>query len=121
VRNGLALLPYFPLASGLLTGKYRRDAPAPAGTRLALMPQERVARWRSDRNFDRVEHLEALAADQDRTLLELAFGWLAAQPNLASVIAGATRPDQVHANVAAVARPLSPDEMAAVDALVRGG
>ena len=118
VRNDVALLPYFPLASGLLTGKYRRDAPAPAGTRLAGMPEARASQVLSDRNFELVEQLDAYAVDRGHTLLELAFAWLAAQPNLASIIAGATSPDQIHANAAAADWALSPDELAAVDQLL---
>jgi aryl-alcohol dehydrogenase-like predicted oxidoreductase len=118
VRQGLALLPYFPLASGLLTGKYHR-AEAPAeGTRLAQLPEERSSRLLSDRNFDLVERLEAWATDHGHTLLELAFAWLLAQPNLASVIAGATSPEQIQANTAAVEWTLTPDELAEVDQLL---
>jgi aryl-alcohol dehydrogenase-like predicted oxidoreductase len=118
IRNDLALLPYFPLASGLLTGKYRRDAPPAAGTRLAGMPQDRASQVLSERNFDLVEQLDAYAVDRGHTILELAFAWLAAQPNLASVIAGATSPDQVRANTTAVDWTLSTDETAAVDQLL---
>lgn len=117
-RNGLALLPYFPLASGLLTGKYRRDAPTPAGTRLASLPEDRASQVLSERNFDLVEQLDAYAVSRGHTLLELAFAWLAAQPNLASIIAGATSPEQVRANRAAVDWVLSTDEVAAVDQLL---
>jgi aryl-alcohol dehydrogenase-like predicted oxidoreductase len=118
VRNGLAILPYFPLASGLLTGKYHRDAPAPEGTRLAGMPEERASQVLSERNFDLVEQLEAYALGRGHTILELAFAWLAAQPSLASIIAGATSPEQVRSNSAAVDWVLSTDEVAAVDQLL---
>jgi aryl-alcohol dehydrogenase-like predicted oxidoreductase len=112
---GLGVVPYFPLASGLLTGKYRRNAPFPEGTRLAR--QERFAAAATDENFDRVEAYEAFAEAQGHTLTELAIAWLLAQPTVASVIAGATRPEQVAANVAAAGWTLSPEEAAEVVAL----
>ena len=90
------MLPYFPLANGLLTGKYRRGEPAPAGTRLAGR-----AGTLDHADFDRIEALEAFAAAAGRSLLDLAIGGLAAQPAVSSVIAGATTADQVRANVAA--------------------
>jgi aryl-alcohol dehydrogenase-like predicted oxidoreductase len=117
-RNGLVLLPYFPLASGMLTGKYQRDAAPPAGTRLAGFPEDRASRLLSDRNFDLVEQLDAYAVDRGHTLVELAFAWLAAQPNLASVIAGATTPEQVRANSATADWVLSSDEATQVDQLL---
>ncbi len=115
VRHGLGVLPYFPLASGLLTGKYRQGAPAPEGTRLSQLPEERAARVMSDRNFDQVDELSAFAAERDHTILELAFAWLAAQPAMTSIIAGATRPEQVAANVDAVDWRLSDDDLAQLD------
>jgi aryl-alcohol dehydrogenase-like predicted oxidoreductase len=120
VRDGLAVLPYFPLASGLLTGKYQRGTPPPEGTRLSQVPEERAARVMSDRNFDRVDALSAFAAEREHTLLELAFAWLAAQPAMASIIAGATTPEQVAANVAAVDWRLSEDDLAELDDLLSG-
>jgi aryl-alcohol dehydrogenase-like predicted oxidoreductase len=93
---GIGYVPYFPLESGLLTGKYRRGEPAPAGTRLAGRGDAL-----SDERFDRVDTLESFAANSGRTLLELAIGGLASIPGIASVIAGATRPEQVAANAAA--------------------
>ena len=95
-RLGIGVLPYFPLASGLLTGKYRRGQPAPAGTRLALRP-ERL----TDDAFDRIEALESFAESRGVSLLDVAIGGLAAQPAIASVIAGATKPEQARANAAA--------------------
>jgi aryl-alcohol dehydrogenase-like predicted oxidoreductase len=95
-RLGVGVLPYFPLASGLLSGKYRRGEPAPAGTRLAMRP-ERL----TDEMFDELEALEAFARERGHTLLELGFAGLLAQPAIASVIAGATKPEQVRANAAA--------------------
>ncbi len=97
-REKLAFLPYFPLASGLLTGKYRKGKPAPAGTRLAA---GRYASELNDENLAAVERLIAFAESRGHTLLDLAFSWLLAQPAVASVIAGATSPDQVKANAAA--------------------
>jgi aryl-alcohol dehydrogenase-like predicted oxidoreductase len=118
VRLGLGILPYFPLASGLLTGKYRRGEPPAAGTRLSMLPEERAARVLSDRNFDEVARLTAFAEDRNHTILELAFAWLAVQPAMASIIAGATQPEQVAANVAAVDWKLSDDEIAELDKLL---
>jgi aryl-alcohol dehydrogenase-like predicted oxidoreductase len=118
-RNNLGILPYFPLASGMLTGKYRRGEAPPEGTRLASMPEERRARALSDKAFDRVERLEAFATSKGHTLLELAMSWLAGLPNMASVIAGATKPEQARANAESVAWRLTADERAEVDALLR--
>ena len=115
-RFGLGMLPFFPLASGLLTGKYQRGVPAPEGTRLA---GARAARALSEDNFDRVEKLEAFARERDRSLLELAFGWLLSFPVVSSVIAGATRPEQAKANVEASTMRLDADEMKEVDELLR--
>ncbi|MCK9495691.1 MAG: aldo/keto reductase [Dehalococcoidia bacterium] len=114
---GLGVLPFFPLASGLLTGKYRRNADAPEGTRLASGPM--ADRMLTDKNFDTVEALEEFATQRGHTLLELAFSWLATQPHVGSVIAGATRPEQVKANAAAAAWRLTPEEMAEVDQITK--
>jgi aryl-alcohol dehydrogenase-like predicted oxidoreductase len=114
-RNGLALLPYFPLASGLLTGKYRAGEDPDPAWRLASLPAERrQAQLAADR-LETVEDLRAFAEARGHTLLELAFSWLAAQPVVASVIAGATRPEQVEANVDAVEWTLTQDDLAEVD------
>ncbi len=115
VRHGLGVLPYFPLASGLLTGKYRRGEPAPEGTRLSQLPEERASRVMSERNFDLVERLRAFADERGHTILELAFAWLAAQPAMSSIIAGATTPAQVAANVAAVDWRLSDADLVEID------
>ena len=115
-RFELGMLPFFPLASGLLTGKYQRGVAAPEGTRLA---GSRAARALSEDNFDRVEKLEAFARERDRSLLELAFGWLLSFPVVSSVIAGATRPEQAKANVEASTMRLDADEMKEVDELLR--
>jgi aryl-alcohol dehydrogenase-like predicted oxidoreductase len=93
-RHGIGYVPYFPLASGLLTGKYRRGEPAPAGSRLAGRPLDAG-------DAEAVEALERVAAERGRSLLELAVGGLASVPGIASVIAGATSPEQVRANAAA--------------------
>jgi len=113
---GLGFLPYFPLAAGLLTGKYRRGAPAAEGTRFAHWP--RVGeRYMTDANFDAVEALEAFAAARGHTLLDLAFSWLAARPAVSSIIAGATRPEQVVQNVAAAGWRLDAEDLAEIDRL----
>jgi aryl-alcohol dehydrogenase-like predicted oxidoreductase len=104
---GIGFVPYFPLASGLLTGKYRRGEPMPEGTRL-------VDQEIDDETFDRVEALERFADERGHTLLELAIGALASRPEVASVIAGATSPEQVRANAAAGAWQLTPEELAAL-------
>jgi aryl-alcohol dehydrogenase-like predicted oxidoreductase len=118
VRDDLGVLPYFPLASGLLTGKYTRGERPPEGTRLSMLPEDRAARVMSERNFDEVDRLRAFAAEHDHTILELAFAWLAAQPAMASIIAGATKPEQVGANVAAVDWQLSDADLAELDELL---
>jgi len=116
-RFGLGILPFFPLASGLLSGKYHRGEPAPEGSRLAAWGS-RGAKSLSDRNFDRVEALAAWAAERDHTILDLAFAWLLGHPAVSSVIAGATRPEQVRGNAATADWVLTPDEVKAVSELV---
>lgn len=108
-RNRLGVLPYFPLASGLLTGKHRRGAIEEA-SRLDV-GADYFGSVLTDDNFDRIEALSNWAGDHDRTLLDLAFQWLAGQPSVTSVIAGATTPGQVTANARSVSRPLSADEL----------
>jgi aryl-alcohol dehydrogenase-like predicted oxidoreductase len=115
---GLGLLPYFPLAGGLLTGKYRRQAPPPQGTRFARMPGL-ADRYQTPANWAIVERLEDFCARQGRSLLELAFSWLKARPTVASVIAGATKPEQVEQNVKAASWALTPDDLAEIDRLTR--
>ncbi|MBM4414790.1 MAG: aldo/keto reductase [Chloroflexi bacterium] len=110
---GLSLIPFSPLASGLLTGKYRRGEPGPAGARLSSGGM--AQRMLTDRNFDVVEELQRFADERGHTLLELAFSWLASLPYVASVIAGATSPEQVAANAAAASWRLDADELAEVD------
>jgi aryl-alcohol dehydrogenase-like predicted oxidoreductase len=115
-RLGLAYLPYFPLASGLLTGKYTRGEAPPTGTRLKRWGN-RASSVLSDRNFDVVDELSGWAGARGHSLLQLAFAWLAAKPAIASVIAGATTADQVRANVAAGDWRLTKEESAEVDGL----
>lgn len=110
---GASVLPYFPLASGMLTGKYKRNQAGPNDSRLVLWG-ERAKSILTDANFDIVEKLEAFAAARGRTLLDVAFGWLASQPHVASVIAGATKPEQVEANVKAGGWELGAEELAEV-------
>jgi aryl-alcohol dehydrogenase-like predicted oxidoreductase len=117
-KYGLGLLPYFPLASGFLSGKYRRGEAAPEGTRLAAMG-DRAKSALSDENFDTLEKLEAWAAAHEHSMLDLAIGWLASHDFVPSVIAGATKPEQVEANVAAGTWRLTPAEIAEVDAITK--
>jgi aryl-alcohol dehydrogenase-like predicted oxidoreductase len=112
----LGLLPFFPLASGLLTGKYKPGTTAPADTRFAKVPALRD-RYVTPRNEAIVTKLEAFAAARGRTMLELAFSWLAARPQVSSVIAGATRVEQVEQNVKAIDWKLTADDMAEIDTI----
>jgi aryl-alcohol dehydrogenase-like predicted oxidoreductase len=114
--QGLGMLPYFPLASGLLTGKYRRNAPMPGGARLAYTP-DLSGHFVTEHNWAVLERLERFCATRGRTLLELAFSWLLARPTVASVIAGATRPEQIAGNVAATSWTLGDEELAEIDAM----
>jgi aryl-alcohol dehydrogenase-like predicted oxidoreductase len=111
-RFGLGVLPFFPLANGLLTGKYVRGEAAPEGTRLV----ERAS-WLTDERFDRVDALKGYAAERGVSLLDVAIGGLAAKPAVASVIAGATKPEQVVANVAAGAWVPTAEDLVALNAL----
>jgi aryl-alcohol dehydrogenase-like predicted oxidoreductase len=113
---GLGLLPYFPLAAGLLTGKYRRQAPPPPGARMARM-QGLAERYLTPANFAIVERLEEFSARHGHVLLELAFSWLLARAPVASVIAGATKPEQVEQNVKAAGWALMPEDLAEIDRL----
>ena len=116
---GMGILPYFPLASGFLTGKYHKGEPPPQGTRLQMWGP-RGEQVLSERNFEVLEKLEAVATARGHTMLELAIGWLASQPHVSSVIAGATTPDQVEQNVAASSWVLDAEELAAVDTATKG-
>lgn len=113
---GLGFLPFFPLASGLLTGKYKRGVAPPEGTRLAAWGARGEAAM-SDANFDKVEALEAWAAERGHTLLELAFAWLLGHEVVSSVIAGATSVEQVRTNAATAGWRLTPEEVAEVSKL----
>jgi aryl-alcohol dehydrogenase-like predicted oxidoreductase len=115
-REGLAFLPFFPLASGLLSGKYRRGAPDPGTTRLTATASMKE-RFLTARNRAAAEALAEFAAARGHTLLELAFSWLASHRAVASVIAGAMSPEQVRANAAAAGWRLTADELAEVDRL----
>ena len=113
-RFGIGLLPYFPLASGLLTGKYTRGAAAPEGTRLAMWGERGQAAL-SEANFDIVERLTSYAEQQGHSILELAFGWLLTKPYISCVIAGATSASQVKSNVDASAWELTEEQMTIVN------
>ncbi len=114
-RLGIGVLPYFPLADGLLTGKYRRGKEAPEGSRLSGQP-ERL----KDQAFDRIEALERYAEERGRRLLDVAIGGLAAQPAISSVIAGATKPEQVRENAAAGEWEPSEEDVAALRVTLNG-
>lgn len=113
-KHGIGLLPYFPLASGLLTGKYQAGVPLPVGSRLANSARH-ADDLLNDRNWRIVAALGDFAAERGHTLLELAMSWLAAQPVLSSIIAGATKPEQIEHNVAAVGWALSTSDLAEID------
>jgi aryl-alcohol dehydrogenase-like predicted oxidoreductase len=112
----LGLLPFFPLASGLLTGKYKRGEAAPADTRFGKIARLRD-RYVNPRNEEIVEKLQAFAQGRGHSMLELAFSWLAARPQVASVIAGATRVEQIEQNVKAIAWSLSVEEVKEIDGI----
>ena len=116
---GVGILPYFPLASGFLTGKYRQGEAPPEGTRIAAWGA-RGERILTERNFEILQGLEKFAKEREKTVLELAIGWLASQPHVPSVIAGATKQEQVEQNVAAAGWKLSGEELTAVDTITKG-
>lgn len=111
---GMGLLPFFPLACGLLTGKYKRDEALPEGARITK-EQRHADRYLTERNWDIVEGLRAYAEERGHTLLELAFSWLARREPVSSVIAGATKPEQIAQNVTAVGWAMTDEDMAAID------
>ncbi len=114
-KYGIGILPYYPLENGFLTGKYRRDQPAPDGTRLAENDRGAL----TSRNFDILEGLEGFASERGHTILELAFAWLlASSPMVSSVIAGATRTEQVEANAASAAWSLTTEELDEVNGIL---
>jgi aryl-alcohol dehydrogenase-like predicted oxidoreductase len=117
-KLGLSLLPYRPIAGGFLTGKYRRNAPMPEGARLASASQKRFAdRFLTNQNWDRLERLEAFGKERGRSLLDIAFGWLASKSFIPSVIAGASTPEHVDLNWKAVTCNLSQEELLQIDAV----
>lgn len=111
-KNGIGLLPYYPIARGLLTGKYRRDSNAPAGSRLAGDDNLAAA------DFDLLESLEAYAGDHGYDILTLAVSWLGAQPSIASIICGASKPEQMAANAGAIRWKLTAENLKEIDALL---
>jgi aryl-alcohol dehydrogenase-like predicted oxidoreductase len=115
---GVGILPYFPLASGFLTGKYKKGAEPPKDTRLGAMGAM-AARALSDANFAVLEKLKEFAGSYGHSVLELAIGWLASMPQVSSVIAGATKPEQVADNVKAGEWKLTPQELDEVDKLTK--
>lgn len=115
--QGLAFLPYFPLMSGLLTGKYRKGQPIPEGTRVAT--NERYRKLLTEENLDKVEALFAYASSENRSVVELAFSWLLAHPVVASVIAGASSAQQIRSNASAAGWRLSPAELTEIDEVLR--
>jgi aryl-alcohol dehydrogenase-like predicted oxidoreductase len=116
--HGLSLIPYFPLASGLLTGKYDRKKPMPEGARLTNT--KRLAdRYLTETNWRIVEGLGEFCANHGRTMPELAFSWLLAHPSVCSVIAGATRPEQLEQNVKAADWALTPEDLAEIDRITK--
>jgi aryl-alcohol dehydrogenase-like predicted oxidoreductase len=115
VRSGIAFLPYFPLANGLLTGKYRSGQPLPDGSRARDGFGPKVF---TDANLALVESLAEFAAARGHSMLELAVSWLAAQPAVASVIAGAKTPEQVNANASAAGWRLTTEDLAAIEAIL---
>jgi aryl-alcohol dehydrogenase-like predicted oxidoreductase len=115
VKHGMSLLPYFPLASGLLTGKYKHNEPLPVGTRLARSPPRHADEFLNERNWRIVDALDVFVARRGHTLLQLAMSWLASRPYIPSIVAGATRPEQVEQNIAAVGWALSEADLAEID------
>jgi aryl-alcohol dehydrogenase-like predicted oxidoreductase len=112
----LGLIPFAPLANGLLTGKYQRGGPLPEGARLSYMTRA-AGRYLTDDNWAIVERLEGFAAERGHSVLDLAVSWLARRPQVATVIAGATKPEQVEANVAAAGWAITEDDMREIDRL----
>src|SRR5262245_38652649 len=117
---GLGLIPHTPLAAGLLSGKYRRNAPMPAGARMTREKRQ-AERWISDSNWEVVDRLTAFCEARGHSLLELAMSWLASRALVASIIAGATTPEQVELNARAVNWQLTSDDLAAVDKATQHG
>jgi aryl-alcohol dehydrogenase-like predicted oxidoreductase len=116
--HNVGLLPFFPLAGGFLTGKYRRGEPAPAGSRGEQSPY--VQQYMTDKNYGIVEKLESWAEERGHSMTELAHAWLLAQPQVSSVISGATKVEQLHANAKGGAWDLSKEELKAVNEVLEG-
>ena len=116
--HNVGLLPFFPLAGGFLTGKYKRDEPAPTGSRGESSPY--VQRYMTAANYDKVEKLSAWAAERDHTMAELAHAWLLAQPQVSSVISGATKLSQVQSNAKSADWQLTAEEVKAVNQVLAG-
>jgi aryl-alcohol dehydrogenase-like predicted oxidoreductase len=116
--HNVGILPYFPLAGGFLTGKYKRGAPAPPGSRGETSSY--VQEYMTDANYDKIEALAAWAGARGRAMNELAHAWLLAQPQVSSVISGATRLAQVQSNAQAADWALTPDELDEVNAILDG-
>jgi aryl-alcohol dehydrogenase-like predicted oxidoreductase len=112
---GLGMLPYFPLAGGMLTGKYDLDSPLPEGTRFTQWPKSMTARFLAEPNRTMYSELQAFCRNRGRSLLELAISWLLMRPAVSSIIAGASSPDQLSQNIAAAGWKLTPEEMAEID------
>jgi aryl-alcohol dehydrogenase-like predicted oxidoreductase len=120
-QMGLGLLPYYPLASGLLTGKYKRGQPLPADSRFAVITErDYTGQFLTEANLMRLDHLTAFVERRGYKLLDVAISWLYAKPLVASVIAGATKPEQVEANVKAAALKLTSEDMAELDEITAG-
>ena len=117
--HGVGFVPYYPLSGGALTGKYRKGAPMPEGGRLTR-GQRYLDRFFNEEKMDMIEALHAFAEARGHTLIELAMSWLAAQPQITSIIAGATRPEQLAANVSAVGWQLSAEDLAEIDRITLG-
>jgi aryl-alcohol dehydrogenase-like predicted oxidoreductase len=114
--EAMSLLPYYPIASGLLTGKYKRGEPLPEGSRFKVVTErDYTGHFLTDANWNKLDALNAFAERRGLTLLQVAMSWIAARPQVASVIAGATRPEQVEANVNAAQAPLTAEDMAELD------
>lgn len=117
-QYGMGVLPYFPLACGLLTGKYKREV-MPEGARISNTPRL-ATKYLNDKNWALVEGLETFAKERDHSLLELAFSWLASQPTVSSVIAGATKPEQVEQNVVAADWELTAEDLSQIGSILNG-
>lgn len=115
---GVGIIPYFPLAGGFLTGKYRRNQPPPPGSRGES--NDYVQKYFTDRNFDILERLEAFAAERGRSMVELAIAWLLARPQVSTVICGVTSLSQLESNLKASDWELSADEMAELETILAG-